>query len=63
MSSQKYSGVFYSDFKDGPANYRETLKKANKKDGFSIKKRAGKSKRPIQPLGDELQIGVVGYDK
>jgi hypothetical protein len=70
MSSQKYAGLFYSDFDPNmkvASSEKELLKKM--KDKRSLKKKRADSATSINMKKDaarkasDLNIGVVSYDK
>ena len=62
MTSQKYSAVFYSDFEKGKAKNSFPKKIAIEKVVKKKKKLSPQQKRSAIP-GNELHIGVVGYNR
>ena len=63
MTSQKYTGLFYSDFEPQKSSVRKDKKKPLKISDIKKNRNAISKKNRSGPIGSDLQIGVVNYDK
>ena len=57
MTSQKYTGIFQTNFKDEP---QKKVKKTKRK---TIDVKSINPKKKLPRSASDLQIGVVGYNK